>query len=88
MGDSQTLPLPTGLLPTAITEIDTSGGPAVEVMTGSIPPIRDACLTCHGGDAAAAHAETNTTEGGAEACAVCHGEGSSEAVSAVHAREG
>jgi OmcA/MtrC family decaheme c-type cytochrome len=88
VGDSQTLPLPAGLLPTAITEIDTSGGPAVEVQIGSIPPIRDACLTCHGGDAAAAHAETNTTAGGAEACAVCHGEGSSEAVSAVHAREG
>jgi OmcA/MtrC family decaheme c-type cytochrome len=85
VGDSQALPLPAGLLPTAITEVDTSGPSPVEVVIGSVPPIQDACLSCHDSDAAAAHAETNTTVSGAEACTVCHGEGSSEAVSAVHA---
>jgi predicted CXXCH cytochrome family protein len=50
-----------------------------------VPPIQDACLSCHDSEAAAAHAETNTTMSGAEACTVCHGEGSSKAVSAVHA---
>jgi OmcA/MtrC family decaheme c-type cytochrome len=84
VGGSQALPLPSGLLPTAITEVDTSGPSPVEVVIGSVPPIQDACLSCHDSDAAAAHAETNTTTGGAEACTVCHGEGSSQAVTTVH----
>jgi OmcA/MtrC family decaheme c-type cytochrome len=84
VGGSQALPLPSGLLPTAITAVDTSGPSPVEVAIGNVPPIQDACLSCHDSDAAAAHAETNTTTGGAEACTVCHGEGSSQAVTTVH----
>jgi OmcA/MtrC family decaheme c-type cytochrome len=72
------LPLPPGVLPTLLTKI---GDPTV----GSIPPIQDACLSCHDDAAAAAHAATNTAPGGAEACAVCHGESGIEPVSTVHA---
>jgi OmcA/MtrC family decaheme c-type cytochrome len=85
-GGSQLLPLATGLLPTLESVVDESGGPAVELATGTIPPIQDACLSCHDADDAAAHAETNTTGAGAEACNVCHAEGSFVAVSEVHAR--
>jgi predicted CXXCH cytochrome family protein len=59
--------------------------PAVETTIGSIPLIQDACLSCHDGGAAAAHAETNTTGTGAEACTVCHAEGAAFSVSEVHA---
>lgn len=77
------LPLPAGVLPTVVSSI--VGG--VEQVSGHVPPVTDACTSCHDSAAAAAHAETNTTGSGAEACAVCHGEGSIEAVSAVHARD-
>ena len=75
------LPLPSGLLPTRLTTI--VGG--VNTTVGSIPPIQDACLSCHDDAATGAHAATNTAPGGAEACAVCHGEGGIEPVSTVHA---
>ena len=78
---TQFLPLPSGLLPTLQTIV--SGG--TEQVVGDVPPVTSACTSCHDSDAAAAHAETNTTGSGAEACAVCHGEGSVEAVSVVHA---
>ncbi|HXJ33782.1 MAG TPA: OmcA/MtrC family decaheme c-type cytochrome [Candidatus Eisenbacteria bacterium] len=79
---TQFVPLPAGVLPTNVGMIDMGA----EVVTGTTPPIQDACRACHDDDATAAHAETNTTASGAEACAVCHGEGSAEAVSVVHAR--
>lgn len=79
------LPLPAGVHATLLTQV--TGSPSTENAVGSIPPIQDACLSCHDGDAAQAHAETNTTAMGAEACAVCHGEGAEASVSAVHARE-
>jgi OmcA/MtrC family decaheme c-type cytochrome len=82
-GGSELLPLPSGVLPTVQSMV--SGG--VEVVTGHTPPVTDACTACHDSDAAAAHAETNTTAAGAEACAVCHGEGSVAAVSEVHAQD-
>jgi OmcA/MtrC family decaheme c-type cytochrome len=85
-GGSQLLPLPGGLLPTRESMIDDGGGTPAEVTTGTVPPVQDACLSCHDSDAAAAHAETNTTGDGAEACNVCHEEGSFLAVSEVHAR--
>jgi OmcA/MtrC family decaheme c-type cytochrome len=84
--DTELLPLPDGLLPTRASVVDTSSGTAVEVVTGAVPPVQDACLACHDGDDVAAHAETNTTGAGAEACNVCHAEGSVAAVSEVHAR--
>jgi OmcA/MtrC family decaheme c-type cytochrome len=86
VGDSQLLPLPGGLLPTRQSVVDASVVPAVELVTGSVPAIQDACLACHDDGAAAAHAETNTTGSGAEACNVCHAEGSVAAVSEAHAR--
>jgi OmcA/MtrC family decaheme c-type cytochrome len=86
VGGSQLLPLDPGLLPTIQTVVDTSGGTALEVKTGSIPPIQDACLTCHDSDDAQAHADTMTTATGAEACNVCHEEGALVSVSEAHAR--
>jgi OmcA/MtrC family decaheme c-type cytochrome len=74
------LPLPPGVLPTQLT-MNVSG---VNTTVGSIPPIQDACLTCHDDAATAAHAATNTA-GTAEACPVCHGETGIEPVSVVHA---
>src|SRR5262249_38061588 len=85
-GGSELLPLASGRLRTRESIVDTSGGRAVETTTGARPVIQDACLSCHDTDAAAAHAETQTTGSGAEACDVCHAEGSFEAVSLVHAR--
>ena len=55
------------------------------VVDGRLGPITSACTSCHDGDAAAAHAETQTAAGGAEACAVCHSEGRESAVSSAHA---
>jgi OmcA/MtrC family decaheme c-type cytochrome len=78
---TQLLPLPAGVAPTRQTEID--GG--METLVGTIPPIQDACLSCHDGESAALHAQLNTTPGGVEACATCHGEGAAFAVSVVHA---
>ncbi len=78
---TQFVPLPSGVRPTLQTVVN--GG--TEQVVGDVPPVTSACTSCHDSDAAAAHAETNTTGSGAEACAVCHGEGSAEAVSEVHA---
>jgi OmcA/MtrC family decaheme c-type cytochrome len=83
---SYLLPLPDGLLPTRQSFVDTSGGTAVETVTGSTPPIQNACLACHDEDDAVAHAETMTTGAGAEACNVCHEEGALIPVSEAHAR--
>ena len=80
-GTTFQLPLPTGAHPTLLTQVNGAN----ETVVGSTPPIQDACLACHDSDAAAAHAQTNTTGAGAEACEVCHGEGAIAAVSQVHA---
>ena len=52
---------------------------------GVTPPRQGACLACHDGPIAKAHAETQTAASGTEACGVCHEEGRIEAVSEVHA---
>jgi len=75
------LPLPSGVHPTLMTQVNAGN----ETVSAHTPAIQDACLACHDSDAAAAHAETNTTGTGAEACEVCHGEGAIAAVSEVHA---
>jgi hypothetical protein len=82
---TQLLPLPDDVLPTRLSRVDTTVTPAVEVTTGTIPPIQAACLACHDGEDARAHAETMTTASGEESCGVCHEEGRIEAVSEVHA---
>ncbi len=56
----------------------------VPTSTRTIAPVATACLGCHDGDAAAAHAEVNTTLAGAEACSVCHGPGAEHDVARVH----
>ncbi len=81
LSGTQLLPLPSGLLPTRLSEVDMG----METVVGSVPPIQDACLSCHDGESAALHAQLNTTMGGAEACGACHGEGAAFAVSTVHA---
>jgi len=48
-------------------------------------PEAAACLSCHDGIGAAAHAANNTGEFG-EACAACHGENSTFSVEEVHSR--
>jgi OmcA/MtrC family decaheme c-type cytochrome len=57
------------------------------VVDGVTGPITSACLSCHDGDAAIAHAQTQTAPDGAEACEVCHSEGRLAPVSAAHAGE-
>jgi OmcA/MtrC family decaheme c-type cytochrome len=80
-GNSHLLPLPTGISNvTTLRDYFTSQGPATA-----------ACLGCHDGRDAAAHAFLNTvtfpgTNIPAEACATCHGTGKDWAVDKVHAR--
>lgn len=78
------LPLPDDLLPTRLAHLDPATG--MEIVDGHLGPVTSACLSCHDGDAAAAHAETQTGMDGAEACIVCHAEGREFAVSSSHAR--
>jgi len=75
VNDSQQLPLPAGLLPT-ITE---------QAWWDPTLPQAAACLSCHDGDDAAAHAYSNTAFFG-ESCATCHGEGKFASVDRVHAK--
>jgi OmcA/MtrC family decaheme c-type cytochrome len=75
INDSYELPLPAGLLAT----------PTPKNWWSPMQPIAAACLSCHDGDDAAAHAFSNATFFG-EACGACHGEGMDYAVSKVHAR--
>ncbi len=74
-GTSYQLPLPKGLLATI-----TPRG-----FFSPTPPTATACLACHDGVSAAAHAFVNIAPFG-EACATCHEEGAEFAVTKVHAR--
>jgi len=69
------LPLPMGRLDTV----------APQDFWSPMMPEAAACLSCHDGAGAAAHAANNTGEFG-EACAACHGEGSTFSVEEVHSR--
>jgi hypothetical protein len=73
--DSYTLPLNSGLEPVTTPR---------DAWTPMLPETA-ACLSCHDGESAAVHADSNTTDLG-EACATCHGVGKTYAVEAVHAR--
>lgn len=67
------LPLPTGVLPTIITQ----AGQIVK----TILPTAAACTACHASAQAVAHAEIMTSPSKVETCGVCHGEGRDFAVS-------
>jgi hypothetical protein len=73
--DTYTLPLPEGRLDTI----------APGDFWSPMKPIAAACLSCHDGMPAAAHAANNTSEFG-EACVACHGEDSTFSVENVHNR--
>jgi OmcA/MtrC family decaheme c-type cytochrome len=75
VGNTYTLPLPSGLLST-----DTPRN-----YWTPTAPVAAACLACHDTIEAAAHAIINTASFG-ESCNVCHKEGADFAVSKVHAR--
>jgi len=75
VGTTHTVPLPDGLIPT----IDPT------FFYSPLQPTASACLGCHNGTDAAAHAYQMTAPFG-ESCQVCHQEGADFAVSAVHAR--
>ncbi|MBI4445274.1 MAG: OmcA/MtrC family decaheme c-type cytochrome [Acidobacteria bacterium] len=75
VNNSYRLPLASGLQPVPVQR---------EFFT-PYPPTTAACLGCHDGEAAAAHAYTMITPFG-EACAACHGTGREFAVERVHAR--
>ena len=73
---TQQLPLQKGLLAT-VTPRD---------FINPTPPITGACLSCHTGLSAAAHADLNTSPSFGESCEVCHGPTSDFSVDRVHAR--
>jgi len=75
VNNSQQVSLSAGLLPTT----------TPQEWWDPMMPVASACLSCHDGVAATAHAYTNTTFFG-ESCATCHGEGKGAAVDKVHAR--
>jgi OmcA/MtrC family decaheme c-type cytochrome len=84
-GNSHLLPpYPGTAQGTRLAHLDPATGNEVE--DGQLGPITSVCTSCHDGDAAAAHADTQTSSDGREACTVCHQEGREVAVSTAHAR--
>lgn len=69
------LPTPAGALPTN----------SPSTFLTEMGPDTAACLSCHDGLDAAAHADANTS-GLGESCGACHGEGKSHSVAELHAR--
>ena len=70
------LPLPPGVLPTAIPQADGS--------VKSLTPIVSACVGCHTREPAKAHMEAQIAAVGRESCVVCHGTGREFAVDKMH----
>lgn len=75
VGDTMSLPLPDGLLPTK------NGVSPVN----PVQPMTNACLSCHNETTAWSHAAANTTALG-ESCSICHGRTSDKSVVKVHAQ--
>jgi OmcA/MtrC family decaheme c-type cytochrome len=96
LAGTQALPLTGSRLPTVTNLYTCTEDPAADpdayctgadwaiVDTLATGPVTSACTSCHDSDAALAHAELNTTLGGAEACATCHGTGATWDVLTVH----
>lgn len=76
-------PFPGTSLGTLVAHLDRATGGLVT--DGHIGPIRAVCTSCHDGEDADAHAQTETSPDHGEACAVCHQEGAEFAVSQLHA---
>jgi hypothetical protein len=70
---SEQLPLMSGLSP-----VSNPRGPV-----NPVPKMTAACTGCHDGDAALAHAVSNTNQIG-ESCGVCHGANADFSVTRVH----
>jgi OmcA/MtrC family decaheme c-type cytochrome len=70
------LPLPDGVLPTAMPQADGTMKP--------LTPIMSACVGCHTREPAKAHMEAQIASVGRESCVVCHGVGREFAVDKVH----
>ncbi len=93
-GTSYQLPLPSGLLPTVMTEtLQCNDNPLVSTTYCSnrtvqsqslLQPIGAACTGCHDADSTVAHAQIMTTQQGVESCETCHGLGKQWDVQAVH----
>ena len=93
-GTSYMLPLPDGGLPSKLQTLTCVEDPAADAdaycdqriveKETFLWPETSACTGCHDSKAAVAHAQTNTTESGAEACATCHGPGRDFDVQRVH----
>ncbi len=75
VGSTYTVPVPDGLIPTINPSFYYS----------PLQPTASACLGCHNGQDAAAHAYQMTSPFG-ESCPVCHQEGADFAITKVHAR--
>jgi len=75
IGTTYTVPLPSGLIPT----VDPT------FFYSPLGPTASACLGCHNGEDAAAHAYQMTAPF-YESCEVCHQEGADFAVTKLHAR--
>ncbi len=71
-----TLPLPSGVQPTTITQEN--------VVITTTQPVTSVCTTCHDSSVVKGHAEQQTTPSAIETCAICHGEGKDFAVTKVH----
>ena len=74
--DSNQIPLPDGVLPSV----------APRDYINPMQPTAAACLSCHTGKDAAAHALINTSSTLGESCTVCHGQGAEFSIDQVHAR--
>jgi len=84
VNDSNLLPpFPGDALPVRQTHLDPATGAVV--IDGHLGPVTAVCTSCHDGDDAQAHAQTQTAPDGGEACTVCHGEGRTFAASGFHA---
>lgn len=70
------LPLPAGVLPTAMHQADGTIKP--------LTPVLSACVGCHTRDSAKAHMEAQIASVGRESCDVCHGRGREFAVDKMH----